>query len=122
VKTPFQMFPPELLAQIAQGAFRPPQAMGMQAPGMQAPQQGGGDGGLGAGMAGLGMGLANWKSGGGIGEQGAVGPGGLAGAVSSIGALKPDANGVWQQPPMPTDIGFGQGGGSSFGNWLRGLF
>jgi hypothetical protein len=59
MNAPFPGFTPELLAQIAQGAFRPPQAMGggMSSPGLQMPQQGGGDGGLGAGMAGLGMGL-----------------------------------------------------------------
>jgi hypothetical protein len=57
MSAPFAGFPPELLAQIAQGAFRPPQAMGMQAPGMSMPQMGGGGMGLGEGMAGLGMGL-----------------------------------------------------------------
>lgn len=122
MKAPFQGYPPELLAQIAQGAFRPPQAMGMQAPGMgmQAPQQGGGADGLGAGMAGLGMGLGmlGKMGGGNISEQGAVGPGGLAGAVSSIDALKPGANGQWAQPAMPTNIGYGQGGGNDFWSWL----
>jgi hypothetical protein len=125
MNAPFAGFPPELLAQIAQGAFRPPQAMGMQAPGgMSMPQMGGGGMGLGEGMAGLGAGLGMMgKMGGGISEQGAVGPGGLAGAVSGIDALKPDANGVWQPPPMPTDIGYGQGGGGGgFMNWVRGLF
>jgi hypothetical protein len=124
MKAPFQGFPPELLAQIAQGAFRPPQGMGgMQAPGMQAPQMGGGgDGGLGAGMQGLGMGLANWKRGGGINPNGMPEDGSFGSAVAGINAIQPGANGQFAPPPMPTDIGYGQGGGGSFGNWLRGLF
>jgi hypothetical protein len=67
MRAPFQGFPPELLAQMAQAAFRPPQAIGMQAPGLpglQAPPQGdGGMGGLGMGLEGLGMGvgsIADW--------------------------------------------------------------
>lgn len=115
MNAPFQGFTPELLAQMAQAAFRPPQTMGGGGGmGMQAPQMGGGMG-IGEGLAGLSQGLANWKPGSNINEQGAVGPGGLAGAVSSIDALKPDANGVWQQPKMPTDIGYGQGGGGGLG-------
>lgn len=55
---PLQLLPPELLAQIAQGAFRPPQLP--QAPQMQVPQQQG-DGGMGAGLAGLGMGLGAFR-------------------------------------------------------------
>jgi hypothetical protein len=56
MKAPFQGYPPELLAQIAQAAFRPPQAMGGGVPGLQAPQQPQGMGmpGLGMGMQGLG--------------------------------------------------------------------
>jgi hypothetical protein len=125
MKTPFAGFPPELLAQIAQNAFRPPQMMGGGGgvPGMQAPQQGGGGmGGLGAGLGGLaGMGLNHMMNGGSnVNEQGAVGPGGLAGAVSSIGALQPGPGGQFLPPPMPTDIGSGGGGG--FGSWMSSLF
>jgi hypothetical protein len=64
MRAPFQAFPPELLAQIAQAAFRPPQAMGMQAPGMQAPSQQPAEmPGLGMGLQGLGAAagpLADW--------------------------------------------------------------
>jgi hypothetical protein len=113
-----------MLAQMAQAAFRPPPPMQMGGGGQQ---QGGQPGfNVGQGIAALGEGLSGWKPGGaGKDEQGAVGPGGLAGAVSGIAGLKPDANGVWQQPPMPTDIGYGQGGGGPLtmqdffsGKWL----
>ncbi len=114
--SPFQGFPPELLAKIAQGAFRPPQAMmggGGGVPGMQMPQQGGD--GLGAGMAGLGMGLGNWKPKDTImnaGPQGA-GPGGAytqAQAMDMAGM----GNGMMLSPMNPSygDLGGpGQGGG-----------
>lgn len=46
---------------------------------------------------------------------------GLAGAVSGIQGLKPNPDGTWPQPPMPTDIGSG-GGGSNWPDWLRKLF
>jgi hypothetical protein len=115
----------EQVAAMGLAGFKPPQAMNVPSgPGFSMPSGGGGDGGLGAGMAGLGAGLKvlGPLMGGGISEQGAVGPGGLAGAISSIDALKPDANGVWQQPKMPTDIGYGQGGaGGSFLDPLTGL-
>ena len=60
---PFQLLSPELIAAMAQNAFRPPQGgpgpQLMQMPGM-------GDSGLGAGMAGLGAGLGAYgKMGGG---------------------------------------------------------
>lgn len=58
-KAPFMGFPPELLAQIAQAAFRPPQGGGGGAPGLQAPVQPAGDmgmGGLGQGLGALGAG------------------------------------------------------------------
>ena len=54
-RAPFQMIPPELLAQIAQGAFRPPQLP--QAPQMGMPQHQDGMGSLGSGLAGFGLGL-----------------------------------------------------------------
>jgi hypothetical protein len=56
MKAPFQGFPPELLAQIAQAAFRPPQGGGGGMPGLSAPpqQQPQGMPGLGMGMQGLG--------------------------------------------------------------------
>lgn len=57
MQSPFPMISPELLAQIAQGAFRPPQGMGMQAPSM--PQTPGFN--MGDGMMGLGMGLAAFR-------------------------------------------------------------
>lgn len=63
MRAPFQGFPPELLAQIAQAAFRPPQGGMGGAPGLQAPQQPQGMPGLGMGMQGLGMAagpLADW--------------------------------------------------------------
>jgi hypothetical protein len=124
MKAPFQGIPPELLAQIAQAAFRPPQGGMSGAPGLSAPQQptgGMGMGGLGAGLGALGGGLAGMMNGGSnVNEQGAVGPGGLAGAVSSIGALQPGANGQFAQPPMPTDIG--SGGGGVFPAFMSSLF
>lgn len=49
---PFQMLPPEVLAQLAAASFRPPQLMA--APAMPPIPNGGGDGGLGMGLAGLG--------------------------------------------------------------------
>lgn len=57
MNAPFPGIPPELLAKLAQGAFRPPQAMGMQAPNM--PQTPGFN--MGDGLAGLGMGLAAFR-------------------------------------------------------------
>lgn len=54
MQSPFPMIPPELLAKLAQGAFRPPQAMGMQAPMM--PQTPGFN--MSDGLAALGMGLS----------------------------------------------------------------
>jgi hypothetical protein len=115
---PFGLYSPEMLAQMAQSAFKPPQPMGM--PGMQQQRQQTPGFNIGGAIGALGAGLDGWKPGGVTGkdEQGAVGPGGLSGAVSGIGGLKPDANGVWQQPPMPTDIGYGQGGGGNAGGPL----
>jgi hypothetical protein len=60
MKAPFQGFPPELLAQIAQAAFRPPQGGGGGMPGLSAPpqQQPQGMGIPGLGMATQGLGMA----------------------------------------------------------------
>lgn len=89
-RAPFQMLPPELLAQMAAGAFKPPQLP--QAPGMNVPQQQG-LGSLGSGLAGFGLGtlvnsgnqnpeanVSNFPKGG--GPQGPSG-----------GALAPDTGG-----------------------------
>lgn len=95
--------------------FRPPGLMGGAAP--TPPQTPGMQFGM-PSMGGMGMGMKSpIKTG--IDEQGAVGKGGLSGAVKGVEGLQPDANGNWQQPPMPTDIGSGQGGGStgSFSSW-----
>ena len=124
VQMPFNLLSPELLAQMAQGAFKPPQPMSMGGGQQQRPQQPGFN--VGQGIAALGAGLDAWKPGGAVrDESGAVGPGGLSGAVTGVNALKPDANGVWQPPPMPTNIGYGQGGGGGLsmpdffsGSWL----
>jgi hypothetical protein len=75
MKAPFQGFPPELLAQIAQAAFRPPQGGMGGAPGLQAPQRamgGGGMGGLGAGLGALGASFAGMGGGGGAPGAGAM--------------------------------------------------
>lgn len=120
---------PNVLAQLASSGFRPPQVPTMPgfnlSPQLMPQQQGGGGPGMGDGMALMGMGLKalGGMGGGAMGpETGAVGPGGLAGAVSGIDALKPGADGVWQQPAMPTDIGSGQGGGidplTGLVNWI----
>lgn len=43
---------------------------------------------------------------------------GLAGAVAGIQGLTPNSDGVWDQPPMPTDIGYGGGGQpGGFSTW-----
>lgn len=56
---PFQMLPPEILAQIAARSFRPPQGGGPQggAPGLPGFNSPNGDGGMGAGAMGLGAAL-----------------------------------------------------------------
>lgn len=91
--------------QAAAPPLMPPQGMGMGIPNLA---------GL-AGMAGKGMRPSTSGM-----EMPASENDGLAGAVAGIGALKPNADGTWAQPRMPTDIG--SGGGGSFMSWLRGLF
>lgn len=61
MNTPFMGFSPELLARLAQNAFRPPQGMGGGAPGLMAPPQTPPGFNVGDGMAGLGMGLAGFR-------------------------------------------------------------
>jgi hypothetical protein len=110
-----QMLPP---------GFRPPAPVG--APPMGGQPQGQqmgipGMGGMGA-LAGMFGGMQPSTSG---AEMGAKENNGLAGAVSGIQGLMPGAGGMFAQPPMPTDIGSGGGGGMMGGNfmsWLKGLF
>lgn len=130
MNAPFHGFPPELLAKMAQGAFRPPQPMmgGMQAPGvpgMQMPQ--GGDGGLGQGLAGLGAGLASWRPGGSpMGADMNTQAPAFGGGLNSSGRdVLGDAHKQWltQNAGDPSISGYGPSASSgSFGNWLRGLF
>lgn len=118
MNAPFQGFTPELLAQIAHAAFRPPQQMmgggGMQTPGFQVPQ--GGDGGLGAGMAGLGMGLANWKPEG-MSTDGRTTPEGTISPFSVGGGPMGPSGGAMAESPL---LAASSGGG--FWPWLKGLF
>jgi hypothetical protein len=83
---PVPMMTPNLLAQLAAGAFKPPGPMAM--PSMSAPQMGGGggDGGLAAGLAGLGSiaGMLGPLMGGGGGITATEAPAG--GYVASVGA------------------------------------
>jgi hypothetical protein len=44
---------------------------------------------------------------------------GLGGAIAGIQGIKPNADGSFTPPPMPTDIGSGQGVPGSFWNWLQ---
>jgi hypothetical protein len=104
MRAPFQGFPPALLAQIAQAAFRPPQAMGMQAPGMQAPQQQpGGDGGMGglmAGLPGLSGGLAGLINGpGGFGGAGGAANSPAAAHGMQVGSAGPPPSSFWSWLP-----------------------
>jgi hypothetical protein len=93
---PAPVMPPNLLAQGAAGAFKPPGPMAM--PSMSAPQLGGGDGGLGAGLAGLGSivgTLGPLMGGGGVTATGApaggyaasVGPDGLGTTIGASGGV-----------------------------------
>lgn len=93
-QAPFQGFPPELLAQIAQAAFRPPQGMGMQAPQVQQTPgfNVGGDA-----YAGLGKGL-------GMGLDALFGYRGDPAASAAYGS---------QRPAIPADVMAGRG-------WLGG--
>jgi hypothetical protein len=110
---------------MAQRAFRPPALMGGGGGGGGGGFSGGGTAaapgfdvqGAAAAAKGLGMLGAQLFKGDGVSNQpetAAVGPGGLSGAVSGVNALQPGPGGVWAQPPMPTDIGSGGGGGGMF--------
>lgn len=126
MNAPFPGFSPEMLAQMAQAAFRPPQAMGMQAPGMSMPQQGGGMG-LGEGMAGLAQGLAGWRPGGDPmgADMNTQAPGFGAGLSSSGQDVLGEAHKQWlaQNAGDPSIAGFGPSASSGgFGSWIRGLF
>lgn len=50
-------------------------------------------------------------------EMGAAENDGLGNSIAKIQALQPGAHGTFAPPPMPTDVGSGQGGGS-FLDWL----
>lgn len=99
-----------------QSGFRAPPAMSMGAmPGMAQPQlqqQPGFNVADGAAM--LSKGLAGFKMPKGGGNAGMPEDQNLGNSVSAINALQRDANGQFAPPPMPTDIGSGQGGGGPF--------
>lgn len=130
MNAPFQGFPPELLAKIAQGAFRPPGAMGgMQTPGFQMPTGGGGMG-MGDGMAGLAQGLAGWKPGpagdgtrtgndADLGGYNNVKPGGMVDVGG--GQMLPNPNGM-QYGADGMQIGPAQGGGNFWQRNFGSLF
>lgn len=122
---PFQQFSPEVLAQMAQGAFRPPQPMGMQAPGMSMPQMGGGgDGGLGAGMAGLGMGLGMLGKMGGV-TDGRTTPEGTVSPFPVGGGPMGPSGGAMAESPLLAAAAGGDGNGGFFdwiGRQFRGVF
>lgn len=103
MREPFQRIPPELLAQIAQAAFRPPPGLGMQAPGMQAPQQptgGMGMGGLGAGLGGLaGMGISALQNPGGFGGAGGAANSPAAAHGMQVGSAGPPPSSFWSFLP-----------------------
>jgi hypothetical protein len=109
---PFQMLPPEVLAQLAAQGFRPPAQM--QAPAMMGPQGGGEGFGLGDGLAMAGMGLGMIGKGGvpmgssattdapGFGAGlGSSGQGILAGAHKQWLAQNPDAQGYGNTLTQP---------------------
>jgi hypothetical protein len=106
-----QMLPP---------GFRPPAPVG--APPMGGQPQGGqmgipSMGGMGS-LAGM-FGPRPSTSG---AEMGAAENDGLGAAVAGIANIPQNAAGGYDQPPMPTDIGSGMGGGGNFMSWFRGLW
>ena len=112
-KAPFQGFPPELLAQIAQNAFRPPQGMGGGVPGMQAPQQPqGGMPGLGAGLGAFGASFAGM--GGGLG--GAPGAGAMPGEDRATAPQWPPPMGNTTTTVQPSGGGFDAWWSRNFGS------
>ena len=115
--TPFPGFTPQMLAQLAQNAFRPPQGGG--APGMQMPQQGGGFD-MGPGMMGLGMGLAAMRRQGDpfMAAERTAGDRDLGGyGASPVDPMSGNPNAMPTEVFNPTGAATG-----SFGSWLRGLF
>lgn len=102
--------------------FRPPGLMGgPPGMGMQQPML---DPMAGMGMLGMGLGMMGMP---GANPNGMPEDEKLGGSVAGINALQPQADGTFAPPPMPTDIGYGQGGdGGGFFEWLkrnaRGLF
>lgn len=110
-------------AQNPQPGFRAPGTPGMQVPQQQpqgmTPQQG---------MAGLSNALAMFRNNPGAQPStsgaimGAPENDGYGNSIAAIQGLQPNADGTFTPPPMPTDIGYGQGGGGGFFGFLKGLF
>jgi hypothetical protein len=113
LNAPFLGFTPQMLAQLAQNAFRPPQGGG--APGMQMPQQGGGLD-MGPGMMGLGMGLGMMRRPNGSvpGDAAANAPSSVGG--QDIGAYRGPDSYVYGVPPNNAQPS-GDGLFGNFGNW-----
>jgi hypothetical protein len=114
-KAPFQGFPPELLAQIAQAAFRPPQGGMGGMPGLSAPQQqpqGMGMPGLGAGLGALGASFAGMGGGGG----GAPGAGAMPGEDRATAPQWPPPMGDTTTNVQPSGGGFWAWANRNFGS------
>lgn len=108
-RRPFPMLSPELLAKMAEASFRPPPLMGPPNLGGMGMPSGDAPGfNVGSGLAALGDGLAGWKPAG--APKGMPEDEKLGAAVAGINALQPGPDGKFAPPPMPTDIGSGQGG------------
>lgn len=124
MRAPVPGFSPELLAQIAQGAFRPPQ--GMQAPGLSGGQRGGGGMGLGEGMAGLGAGLRmmGGKVPGWVPTSSGSEPGRTTGDadLGGYGGFPVDPFGGAGANPVEIFNPSGAASGGGFWPWLKGLF
>lgn len=116
MNAPFPGIPPELLAKLAQGAFRPPQAMGVHAPNMpQTPGFNMGDGMAGLGM-GLGMGAGLFNSGGSVpGDASTNAPSSVGG--QDIGTYRGPDSYVYGVPPNNA-----QPAGGGVIDFLTGLF
>lgn len=103
MRAPFPGFSPELLAQIAQASFRPPQGGMGGAPGLQAPQQptgGMGMGGLGAGLGGLaGMGITAMQNPGDFGGAGGATNSPAAAHGMQVGSAGPPPSSFWSWLP-----------------------
>lgn len=113
---PFQMIPPEVLAQLAATSFRPPQPSGP--PGMMGNEPTPGFN-VGDGMAGLGMGLAGLKKGGNpfMAAERTAGDRDLAGyGMSPVDPMSGNPN------AQPVEVFDPSGRGGGVFSWLRGLF